>query len=182
MAKKTILIDQDGPLADFEGYFLEKWKERYPDEFYLPLEKRRGFYISLDYPAELKEKVLALQWEKNFILNLPPVSGGVEAVKEMVQEGHDVWICTSPLSAYENCVPEKFSWVEKYFGREFTKKIILTKDKTLIKGDYLIDDKPEITGSMKPNWEHIIFDAPYNKESPGKRLIGWSDWRKVLFD
>ena len=62
--------------------------------------------------------------------------------------GHEVFICTAPLTNYENSVLEKYKWVEKNFGHEWIKKIILTKDKTLIKGDILIDDNPEIFGSV----------------------------------
>jgi len=40
-------------------------------------------------------------------------------------------------------VLEKYHWVEKYFERDFTKRLVLTKDKTIIHGDFLIDDKPK---------------------------------------
>lgn len=89
-------------------------------------------------------------------------------------------ICTAPLSQYENCVLEKYRWVEKHLGRDFVSKIILTRDKTLIRGDILIDDRPEITGIIEPAWEHIVFNLPYNKNVSGKRRIAWENWRSVL--
>lgn len=95
----------------------------------------------------------------------------------MQEEGHVLKICTSPLSEYDNCVTEKFAWVEKHFGSDWTKNIILVKDKTQIRADYLIDDKPEITGDLIPTWEQIVFDQPYNRHITGKqRLIYWTDW------
>jgi 5'-nucleotidase len=59
-------------------------------------------------------------------------------------------------------------------------RIILTKDKTLIKADYIIDDKPEISGvENMPAWEHIIFDRPYNRQV-NKRRITWETWKDVM--
>ena len=36
--------------------------------------------------------------------------------------------------------------MEEHLGSEFTKRVILTRDKTLVRGDVLIDDKPTIGG------------------------------------
>lgn len=84
-------------------------------------------------------------------------------MKELLALGMDVRICTSPLSQFENCVAEKYLWVEKHLGREATNRLILTKDKTLVHGNLLIDDKPLIQGAVKPRWKHVLFDAPYNR-------------------
>jgi 5'-nucleotidase len=92
----------------------------------------------------------------------------------------DVRICSSPLSQFENCVAEKYLWVERHLGREATNRLILTKDKTLVHGDLLIDDKPAIEGAMKPRWKHILFDAPYNREVADRPRITWKNWRSVL--
>ena len=175
-----ILIDQDGPLADFETGFLEIWRKRYPEEYYLPIEHRKTFYIRDDYPEELKDKVEEIYHAPEFYRNLPPVLGSVDAVRNLVDLGLDVRICTSPLTRYENCVLEKYQWVERYLGREFTKKIILTKDKTIVKGRYLIDDRPTIEGKSLAEWEHIIFDCSYNRHVKEKRRLNWDNWREVL--
>ena len=44
-----VLVDMDGVLADFEGGFLKKYRARYPDEPYITLEDRRGFWVSSQY-------------------------------------------------------------------------------------------------------------------------------------
>lgn len=44
-----VLVDMDGVLADFEGGFLKKYRARYPDEPYITLDDRRGFWVSTQY-------------------------------------------------------------------------------------------------------------------------------------
>ena len=101
-----VLIDQDGPLANFEKGFLEQWQASFPRELFVPLEERKSFYIRDDYPDELREKVESIYSAPGFYFNLPLVSGAVEAVGQLVEFGYDIIICTSPLFRYENCVLE----------------------------------------------------------------------------
>lgn len=44
-----VLVDMDGVIADFEGGFLKKYRARYPEEPYISLEDRRGFWVSMQY-------------------------------------------------------------------------------------------------------------------------------------
>ena len=177
----VILVDMDNTLADFDSAFLSKWRRLYPTEAYVPLDERRSFHALHDYPEQLQDKVYALYHSEGLIRNLPPVAGGVQAVKDMLAEGHDVRFCTSHLFEYDHCVLEKYQWVEAHFGKEQVDRIILTRDKTMVRGDILIDDKPKIHGSMKPTWEHIIYDRPYNRDITGQRRLTWGDWRGVVF-
>jgi 5'-nucleotidase len=175
-----ILIDMDGVIADFDGEFLKRWRERYPDKFYIPMEERTAFYVKDQYPEELKPLVVEIIREPGFFRDIMPMEGAKEALTEMDKLGLEVFICTSPISSYKNCVLEKYEWVEKYLGADWVKRIILTKDKTLIKADCLIDDKPEITGvESVPSWEHVLYDRPYNKEG-NKRRLTWENWKDVF--
>ncbi|MDP2908617.1 MAG: 5'-3'-deoxyribonucleotidase [Nanoarchaeota archaeon] len=176
-----ILLDMDDVLASFEGGFLDKWRAEYPDKPYIALEDRTTFGLDKQYPEELLDLVRSVYNASGFCKSLKPIPGSLEAVLEIKQEGHDVFICTAPLSHYENCVLEKYEWVEQHLGREWAKKIILTKDKTLVRGDYLIDDNPNIKGIAVPSWEHIVFDMPYNRSVTDKRrLKSLKDWKSLL--
>jgi 5'-nucleotidase len=175
-----ILIDQDGPLADFEAGFLERWQTSFPDEYFVSLVDRKTFKVRDDYPEELREKVESIYLSQGFYLNLGLVLGASEAVRELIRLGHEVWICTSPLSRNPHCVSEKYAWVENNFGPEFVSRLVVTKDKTLIRGQYLIDDNPKIDGRFDPEWEHVLFDAPYNRGFDNKPRITWATWREGL--
>ena len=174
-----ILVDMDNVIVEFEKSVIEFLNKERPEKKDVFERERKKFKISDEHPdmkSIIKERVA----EKGFTLNLIPVKGSIEALKEIEDMGHKVFICTSPLTRYENNVLEKYMWVEKNMGHEWTKKMILTKDKTLLKGDILIDDKPEIEGVENPNWEHIIFDRSYNKHIKDKKRITWDNWKEVL--
>ena len=169
----------DGVIADFDGEFLKRWRERHPEKYFIPMGERTSFYVKDQYPDELKPLVVEILTEPGFFRGMMPIEGAGEALLEMENMGLDMFICTSPLSTYQNCVLEKFEWVDAHLGSQWIDRIILTKDKTLIRGDILIDDKPEITGVDIPSWEHILYDRPYNQGVNKKRLT-WANWKDVL--
>lgn len=175
-----ILIDMDGVIADFDTEFLQRWKQRHPDKPYVPLEARSTFYVKDSYPDELKPLAAEILLESSFFRDMAPMPGAKEALEEMRALRLEVFICTSPLSSYNNCVLEKYEWVERVLGPEWVSQVILTKDKTVIKGNFLIDDKPLISGvEPAPEWEHILYDRPYNREIKRKRIT-WENWRDIL--
>ncbi|XP_075417055.1 5'(3')-deoxyribonucleotidase, mitochondrial isoform X2 [Tenrec ecaudatus] len=147
-----VLVDMDGVLADFEGGFLSKFRARYPDLPFVALEDRRGFWVSEQYGRlrpELREKAVSIWESENFFLDLEPLPGAVDAVKQMANlENTDVFICTSPIRMFKYCPYEKYAWVEKHFGADFLEHIVLTRDKTVISGDLLIDDRPDVTDQL----------------------------------
>ena len=175
-----ILIDMDDVIADFDGEFYRKWNKIHPDKKITPPDERNCFYLIDESPKEYEEFIRGVYTAPGFIKSLPEIKGSVDGVKDIESRGHKIFICTSPLNAYQNCVKEKYEWIEEHLGFEWTKKLILTKDKTLVQGDILIDDKPEVTGVTKPLWEHIVFEKAYNRNTNHSRRINWHNYKKVL--
>ncbi|XP_055431074.1 5'(3')-deoxyribonucleotidase, cytosolic type isoform X2 [Bubalus kerabau] len=186
-----VLVDMDGVLADFEAGLLRGFLQRFPGEPHVPLEERRGFFANEQYRAlrpDLADKVTSVYEAPGFFLDLEPIPGALEAMREMndMQDSTQVFICTSPLMKYDHCVQEKYRWVEKHLGPQFVERIILTRDKTVISGDLLIDDKEVIQGHEEtPSWEHILFTCCHNQHlalpPPRRRLRSWSDnWREII--
>ena len=174
-----ILLDMDGVLADFEAGFYRAWTERYPMHPPIPLADRRSFAVKADYPGHLAPLVQSIYHAPGFFRNLAPIRGALDAVRDLLEAGHDIGICTSPLRQYRYCVPEKYEWVDAHLGADLVSRIVMTRDKTLVMADVLVDDKPSVTGLLTPVWRHVVFDQPYNREAPGPRM-DWSNWRDEL--
>jgi 5'-nucleotidase len=177
-----VLADMDGVLAWFDLGVNLKLAEQYPQVNIVPLEKRSTFYIQYDYPAEQAPLIQSIYMAEGFYRSLPPVPGGREGIEEILGAGHDVRICTVPHPNHRYCLPEKYLWVEQNLGEKWLDRIIITRDKTLIRGHLLIDDNSEITGAAVPEWEHILYTQPYNLGVKGKRRLTWDNWRDVLVE
>lgn len=177
---KIILVDQDGVLADQHGYFLELIKERRPDIY----ETFHGEFLSYEiekaFAPEHADSINALRLEKGFFANIPLIAGAKEGLTHLKELGYDVRICTAPTLEHQFCVPEKLAWIDEHLGREFTGRTILTRDKTLVRGDILIDDKPNIVGIYTPTWKHVIYDQPYNKHKDTQPRITWDNYGILL--
>lgn len=179
MPVRTILVDMDGVLADFEGMFLARWRERHPSAPWVAPEARRAFPLALDYPEDLRPLCDAIIQEDGYCRSLRPLPGAVQAVHDMLAEGLDVRICTAPLGNPSSAA-EKLAWANEHLGTPFKKRVIIAKDKTLVRGEMLIDDKPVVSGVLAPTWEHVVFDAPYNRHVENRRICHWSGWRAIV--
>ncbi|XP_010001037.1 PREDICTED: 5'(3')-deoxyribonucleotidase, cytosolic type [Chaetura pelagica] len=185
-----VLVDMDGVLADFEGAVLRGFRSRFPGEPRVELAARRGFSVREQYRClreDLAAKVASVYESPGFFLELDPIPGALEAMREMIHmQDTEVFICTSPLRKYEHCIVEKYKWVEKHLGPEFVERIILTRDKTVVSADLLFDDKDTIKGAeLNPSWEHILFTCCHNRQlqlpAPRRRLLSWEDdWKAIL--
>ena len=174
------LIDMDGVIADFEQGFVNAWRERYPDRFYIEPEKRTTFYADEDYPSAWSGDIDDIVSGERFFADLPVINGAVEALNLLVAQGHEVRICTAPFHrAMQNCINGKVEWLERELGDEWLKRTIITRDKSLVHGDFLIDDKPNIqnAGAHEPSWEHVLFACSRNTndQQAFSKLHGWAE-------
>lgn len=110
--KKILYLDMDGPLANFDsGVGRENFEENPPEMFL-----------------------------QGFFRNLKVVPGAREAVTELLKlEDLDIYIGSKHTTSNIHCASEKVGWIIEHFP-ELEKKMLLICDKTLLKGDYLIDD------------------------------------------
>jgi len=110
------------------------------------------------------------QSQIDFFRNLKPIEGAIEAYYLLSDlPNTDVYILSAPLEYNPLSYTEKRIWVEEYLGFETVGKLILSSDKSLLKGDYLIDDYAK--GKGQENFEGRLIQFG-SKEYP--------DWNSVL--
>ena len=103
------------------------------------------------------------QSSPHFFLNLKPIEGAIDCLKYLDSLGYIIFIVSSPSVNSDTCHSDKSKWLTDHMGEYWARKLILTKDKTVIIGDYLIDDRMDISGAIKqPMWKHIMFTQPDN--------------------
>jgi 5'-nucleotidase len=172
----------DGVIADWGRAFNESMDLFGEQAAGIPRhEQQTTFDLHAGRTGRERAIIAAVMDEEGFYARLVPIPGAEQALKAMVKAGHDVRIVTSPWISNPTCASDKFNWVAKHYGSHWAARVILTADKTLVVGDFLIDDKPVIRGVAVPQWEHIIFEQPYNLEvRDRRRLVDWSEWEQVL--
>ncbi len=126
--------------------------------------------------TEIEQGIIRLiMQEPGFYRRLEPIPGAKQALKAALKAGHDVRIVSSPFISNPTCASDKLDWIVRHYGSHWASRVVLTSDKTVVHGDILVDDKPEITGSMEPTWTHVLFgDYAYNRAATGPRITEWS--------
>jgi len=182
---KTVLVDMDNTIVDWDGEFIRRYSEasgQDPLEVEEMVRNRQKFEIEENFEASEHAKVLEVIASPGFYESLKPLPGAVEALQKMVEEGVDVKLVTAPHPLCAgSCAREKFISVERLLGPAFLERLIITRDKTHVQGDLLVDDKPRVSGSRTASWTHVLFNQSYNKSMEGKaRLSAWSEWADAL--
>lgn len=187
---KPILIDMDGVIADFTNGVRNTFAKIHPDLVeHFPEEKDiKSFYIEDSIEDEsvrlmMKEKIGKLIDRQPIFLCLSPLENAVSGVEQLRKTfQNDVFFCSSPHVPNKDGYADKATWIDMFFPGWGCKNLILTKDKTLVDGIVLIDDKPNPIGNYEAKWKHVVFNQPWNSEgsddfekTEGKyRMMDWS--------
>jgi 5'-nucleotidase len=177
-----VLVDIDRPLAQWEEGLVDTARALFPHLHTPDAGTRLKWDLLEGLNPEEREALIHVMSYPTFYRNLKPQPGSVDALNEMLAEGIDVRLCSTPSLNNPTCASDKLAWVEEIYGLEIAKRTILTLDKTYAYGHVIIDDKDKMEGDIPPFWTQLIFDSAYNQETEGPRMFGWSDWRQGLTD
>ncbi len=114
--KKRVFVDMDGVLVDFESG-LKKVPEDVRAKYGRRVDKIPGMFGMME-----------------------PMPGAIEAWNRLCEKFEVHILSTAPWdnpSAWH----DKRVWVAKYLGKTARKRLTLSHNKHLLRGDYLIDDR-----------------------------------------
>jgi 5'-nucleotidase len=177
----TLLVDMD------DVSFL--WGEGFHTEFGIfnpgvtitGQQDRTGFDMYLPEDAAVHHLITEQMNRPGFYERLQPAPGAIQALNEMVDDGYDVGLLSSPYLTNPTCASDKYASIDRHFGPGWAERLILSKDKTRVRGSFLFDDKPSVSGHFIPTWEHILVSQPHNGDVTDKRRIdSLADWRSVV--
>jgi 5'-nucleotidase len=172
-----LLVDMDAVIAHWGDWF-DTWLDTYREAAAnIPRTKdQQQWDLNHGRTADEKRIIKEIMTAPGFYRNIKPIPGAKQALKAALKAGHDVRIVSSPYISNPTCASDKIDWIVRHYGSRWASRLVLTNDKTVVRGDFLIDDKPEITGAMEPTWEHVVFgDYAYNRHVPGLRISAWSE-------
>ena len=172
MPKPIVLVDQDGPLADFDTAI---WKVII--ESGIPIsctrETQTVRFIDDAVDKAYKQVIRTPIDTPGWFRNLPPVPGAREGLTALAKVA-EVYICTKPLEKNATCRDDKAAWVEEHLGKKWVDRLFIAPDKSLVKGAILLDDAPKPKWYPRAEWQPVIFPTPWN--GPGSLWEGLPRW------
>lgn len=123
--------------------------------------------VIVDYMPAYRTTTEEERRQKGFFEALKPVKGSIAAFKQLSEKYNVYLLSTAPWSN-PHAWSEKRIWVEKHLGDYAFKRLILSHNKGLLKGSYLIDDRTE-NGVDDFDVQHIHFGQ-----------AGFENWKDVL--
>ena len=141
--RKTVYVDMDNVLVDFESG-INALSDSVKDE----------------YAGRLDEV-------PHIFSMMKPYEGALDAI-ERLKEKYDIYILSTAPWNNPTAWSDKLEWVQRYFGKTFHKRLILSHHKNLNKGYYLIDDRTK-NGASGFEGELILFGSER-----------FPDWAKVV--
>jgi 5'-nucleotidase len=180
-------VDMDNTANDFSGGFITEFNRITGSNFVLPRENHAEYEIFKNIPnivngdgVKLREQIFTTPkfWE-----NLEPMPDFERIMKLLCNkysaDAGDVYILTAAWPTYEDCWTEKVRWVKKVLPFFDLHKIIFSWNKSIIKGDILIDDSPKYLETF--NGDSVAYDWPYNRNVKVEyRVHNWEEIGRYL--
>lgn len=169
----VILLDMDDVLINLKKHWVDALNKQYNRN--INYDDIKSWNL-LDYYTNITEEQLYAPLEDvRFWSTVTAKEGAQEAVEWLIKKGYSVYILTA---AHPNSMPFRFALIEKMFPLIDSKHIITCHNKSMVKGDILIDDNPLnlIGGEYKP----ILMNASHNESFDNRqynipRFNGWSE-------
>jgi len=168
MTRMIFLMDVDEVLAEFCKAVVAL-VEKQGHEFHKPA----GWDFFSDMDPELRSRVFKEIEKPGFCLNLQVCDGAVEGVRRLRQLGCDIYAVTSPWDGSLTWHYERTLWLKEHFDID-GKKVVFAHDKSIVAGDFFLDDKPYNVvawANLHLQSRAMLWDTPFNQDSTARRSI-----------
>ena len=130
------------------------------------------------FPTLTKQQVYDVLIEPEFWKTVQPKYDAIKYIKQLKDDGFDVYICTHSLY---KCLKEKMEEVLfKYFPFITWNDVIVMQNKQMLMCDVLIDDGPH--NLVDGDYHKILYSTPYNQNTDDYGLYDYQrahNWEEV---
>lgn len=171
-----ILLDCDGVLADWTGA-VARVVEKHGEVF-----NHGVWFDQQKLPPASRNKVMSELSRAGFCYDLEALPGAIQGVKDLVAAGCDVHFVTSlwnsPTWAYD-----RQRWLQKHGLLDSYSRLVFAKNKWVVKGDILVDDKISNVEKWAAEWPNgigICWAQPWNTDWAWNPNNRFNDWQRLL--
>lgn len=113
--------------------------------------------------------------QKGFFKNAPVVPFAGEVLTQL-NKRYEVFIVSSAME-FPSSLEEKYFWMEEHFPFISWKQLVLCGSKTVVKGDFMIDDHFKNLDFFQG--KTFLFTQPHNYSHDEKSHHRLNDWNEV---
>lgn len=172
MKNNTILMDVDDVVANLVDEWLHIYNELANDN--VTSSEVTDWDIAKFVKPDWKSKIYDILRRPNLYDSVTAVDGALDGIKRLIGAGHRVVYVTAPIMETSG---SKYFWLQKNGFPISPEDYVEAKDKSLIYGDFLIDDGiHNIEATRAP--EALLFTRPWNRNYEGCVRVG--NWQEIM--
>lgn len=173
--RKIICVDMDEVIADALSEHLLRYNRDFGCN--ITVDDLHGKWLWDYIPAD-RQAVLYEYMSTEDFFEVLGVMPDAQRVLARLQTRYDVFIATAAMEV-PTSFNAKFKWLEKHFPFIPPSRIVFCGDKSILAGDFLIDDNPRQLRLFRG--EGILFSAPANADVTGfRRVDSWADVERMF--
>jgi 5'(3')-deoxyribonucleotidase len=161
----------DEVIADALGEHLQRYNRDFRER--ITRADLEGQWLWEFVPPERQQTLTEYLMSEDFFAVLR-VMPHAQRVLERLQSRYEIYIATAAMEV-PSSFNAKFEWLKKYFPFIPASHIVFCGNKSILRGDYLIDDNPRQLRLF--HGEGILFSSPANANVTGFRRV--HDWLEI---
>jgi 5'(3')-deoxyribonucleotidase len=173
--RPIICVDMDEVIADALGEHLVRYNRDFAER--LTLADLHGRWLWDVVPRDRQERLAEYMLSEDFfsVLGVMPHA---QRVLARLQSRYEIYIATAAMEV-PTSFNAKFEWLERHFPFIPASHIVFCGNKSILRGDFLIDDNPRQLRLFRG--EGILFTSPANALITGfRRVDNWLDVERLF--